>query len=122
VDFTVLARECEQPFDLFGRARDGSGRRRSRVQQPAMAPRQEAVIDEVFLVDRERPIAPLQVPVAIALNAMSQDQVLRTRRGADRIGLHEPEALDGAPQRRRREQRPGDRITAQDRQVECAGS
>ena len=44
---------------------------------------------------------------------MPQGEILRARRGADRIGLHEAEPLEGAGERGRREQAPRDRVAAQ---------
>jgi hypothetical protein len=42
---------------------------------------------------------PLQIAGAVALDAMTQRQVLRARRRADRIGLHVFERLERALQR-----------------------
>ena len=77
------------------------------------AARQEAVVDEGSLPRRQPRIAPLEIAGAIADDAMAQRQVLSARRRADRIGLHEAEPVDRALQRRRLEQRAGDRVAAQ---------
>ena len=44
----------------------------------------------------QRGIAALQIAGAIARDAVAQGQVLRARRRADRIGLHEAEAASTA--------------------------
>ena len=61
----------------------------------------EAVVDEDVLVDVEPRVAPLEVASAVAGNPVTQDQVLRARRRADRIGLDEAELVDRARERRR---------------------
>ena len=58
--------------------------------------RHEAVVDEDVLLDAERGVAPLEIAGAVAVDAMAQRQVLRARRRADRVGLHEAERVDRA--------------------------
>ena len=60
------------------------------------AARHEAVVDEGVFLDAERRVAAFEVAGAVALDAVAQRQVLRARRGADRVGLHEAERVDGA--------------------------
>ena len=74
---------------------------------------EETVVDEEILVHIEIGIAPFQIAGAIALDAVTQGQVLGARRGADRVGLDEAELRDRAAQCRRCEQRPRHGITAQ---------
>ena len=57
---------------------------------------QKSVVDEVILFQREAAVASREVAGAIAGHALTQGEVLRTSRRADRIRLHEPESLDGA--------------------------
>ena len=109
----ALAHELEQR--LRAPLRDDAPRRLpdARVHQRLLLARQEAVVDEVVLLDRELRIAPLEVTGAIVLHAMAQRQVLRTRRRADRVGLHEAELVDRAPEGRGREQAARDGVAAQ---------
>ena len=58
--------------------------------------RHEAVVDEHVLFDLERRIVPLEVAGTVILDAVPQSQVLRTRRGSDRIGLHEAKGVERA--------------------------
>src|SRR5258708_26950631 len=44
----------------------------------------------------------------VVLDAMTQDQVLSARRGADRVGLHEAQPVEGAFQRGGSEEAAGD--------------
>ena len=64
---------------------------RPRVQQAKRIPWQDTVDMKVFLGQRQRRIALLQVARAIAADAMPEDQVLRAGRRADRVELHEAE-------------------------------
>ena len=66
--------------------------------------RHEAVVDEHVLLDAERRVAALEVAGTVALDAVAQRQILRARRRADRVGLHEAQPVDGAFQRRQREE------------------
>ena len=65
----------------------------------------EPVVDEEVFLDPELHVAPLQISRPIPADAMTQRQVLGPGRGADRIGLHEPEPANRFLQRRRREER-----------------
>ena len=85
----------------------------ARMHQRQQAARHEAVVDEAVLLDVQPRIAALEIARAIALDAMAQRQVLRARRRADRVGLHEAEAVDRLLQRGRRKQRAGDGVAAQ---------
>ncbi len=71
-------------------------------------PRDEPVVDEEVLLDAERVIAPLEIAGPVAFDAMSERQILCTRGRADRVGLYEAKALDGAFQSGRRKQGAGD--------------
>jgi hypothetical protein len=57
---------------------------------------------------------------------MTQDQILRTRRSADRVYLYEAESFDGGEQFGRFEKRSTDRIGAQlvetDRHISGSGN
>ena len=78
-----------------------------------MAARQKAVVDKKIFFDAELRVTAFEVAGAITNDAVAQGQVLRARRGSDRVGLHEAEALDRPPERGRLEQRAGDRVAAQ---------
>ena len=67
---------------------------RARMHQRQMLPRQEAVVDEAILLDREPRVAALEVAGAIAGDAVAQGQVLGARRRADRVGLDEAQLFD----------------------------
>ena len=66
----------------------------ARMHQRQVLPRQEAVVDEAVLLDREPGVAALEVAGAIAGDAMAQRQVLGARRRADRVGLDEAQLFD----------------------------
>jgi len=83
------------------------------MHQRQVPARQEAVVDEAVFLDRQPCVAALQIARVIAGDAMAQDQVLRPRRSADRIGLHEAEPVDRAAERGRLEERARDRVAAQ---------
>ena len=70
----------------------------ARVHERMVRARQEPVVDEKILFDVERRIAPVEIARAVTGDAMPQHEVLRTRRRADRIGLHEPKAIERATQ------------------------
>ncbi len=95
------------------RARVHASTRRARVHQAVGVARQEAVVDEEVLIDAELRIAPLEVAGAVVAHAVAQREVLRARRCADGVGLDEAQAVDGAPERRGREEGAGDRVPAQ---------
>ena len=87
--------------------------RRARVHQVMVRARQEAVVDEEVFFDRQLRIAAFEVAGAVAGHAVTQGEVLRARRGADRIGLHEAEFIDRTRERGRLEQRAGHGMAAQ---------
>ena len=68
----------------------------------------EAVGDEEILLDAERRVAAFEIAGTVVLDAVAQRQVLRARRRADRIGLHEAQPVEGAFQRGGREETVGD--------------
>src|SRR2546423_1529208 len=72
---------------------------RARMHQRLQGAGHEAVVDEDILLDIQRGVSAFEIAGAIIPDAMAQDQVLRARRSADRIGLHETEALQCALQR-----------------------
>ena len=98
------------------------GARRARMHQRVHRARHEAVVDEEVLFDGQPGIAPLEVAGAVVAHAVAQRQVLRARRRADRVGLHEAEALDRARQRGRREQAARHRVAAQRVEVDRHGA
>ena len=51
-------------------------------------------------MDVQLGVAALEIPGAITADAVAQDEILRTRGRADRIGLHECEPIEGPLQRR----------------------
>src|SRR6185295_4786000 len=70
--------------------------------------RDEAVVDEEVFLDIERGVSAFQIAGPVILDAMSERQVLRARRRADRVGLYEAERPQRTRQRRRREKAAGD--------------
>jgi hypothetical protein len=87
--------------------------RRARMHQVMVRARQEAVIDEEVLFQRQFRVAAFEVAGAITHDAVAQRQVLRTRGRADRVRLHETEPRDRPRERGRLEQRAGDGVVAQ---------
>ena len=87
--------------------------RLARMHQGQVLARQETVVDQAVLIDRQARVAAFQIAGAVVLDAVAQRQVLRPRRGADRIGLHEAQAADRRRQRGRGEQAAGDGVAAQ---------
>ncbi len=117
VNGAALAHEGEELLRLAGPAAGEAPDDAARVHQRLDPRRDEAVVDEDVLGDVERRIPPLEIAGAVARDAVPQDQVLGSRRGADGIRLHEAEPIDRARQRRRPEQAAGDGEAAQ--VVEC---
>jgi hypothetical protein len=54
--------------------------------------RQESIVDEEVLFDLEPRVTALELACPVVDHPVAQRQVLRARRCADRVGLHEPEA------------------------------
>ncbi len=90
----AVAHELQHRLGALVRRRRQQARAFARVHQRRHAAADETVVDEEVLFDRQRRVEPLEVAGAIALDAMAQREVLRACRRADRIGLHEPEALE----------------------------
>ena len=59
-------------------------------------PRHETIVDEKIFVDAKLRVTPFQIPGTIPLHAVPQDQILRARRRADWIGLHESKVVQRA--------------------------
>ena len=70
------------------------------MHQPVHGARDEAVVDEDVLFDRQRGVVPLEIAGAIALDAQAQREVLRARRRPDWIRLHETEGVECIGERR----------------------
>jgi hypothetical protein len=68
----------------------------------------EAVVHEHAFLDVEALVAALEIASPVRLHPVSERQVLRPRRSANRICLHEPTPLDCTRQRGRREKRSRD--------------
>src|SRR5204862_1700896 len=99
VDLTRMdraARPQEGENVLFAPAAPACGG--ARVHQTVDAARHEAVVDEDVLFDVERVIQALEIPGAVAGDAMAQREGLRARRRANRICLHEAERVEGSRQ------------------------
>jgi hypothetical protein len=75
------------------------------VQKPPGLVRQEAIDEEVVLLEVERLVLAFEVAGAVAGDAVTQDEVLGPGRGTDRVCLDEPETIDRVTQRRRRKER-----------------
>ena len=78
------------------RSEFGSGR--AGVHERLGNSRQEAVVDKKVFFDVQDRIAPLQVARAVAFDPVAQGQVLRSRRGANRVRLHKTEFGDSPAQ------------------------
>ncbi len=85
----MLAHECEH---LLG------ARRLPRMQQGQGLARQEPVVDEEGLFDRQTRVAALQLAGAIALDALREDQILRASGRPHRVGLDKAQARNGPRQ------------------------
>ena len=109
----AFADECQHRRRLLGARRGPDRARRARMHQLVMRARQIAVVDEEVFLQRQLRIKALEIARAIAGDAMAQRQVLRAGRRADRIGLHESQLVDRAPERGRLEQRARDGVAAQ---------
>ena len=73
--------------------------------------RDEAVVDEEVLLDAERGVVTLEIAGTVIDDAMTHGQVLGPRRGPDRIGLDEAEALQRAFEGGWRKEAAGNRKT-----------
>src|SRR5450631_2843451 len=96
-------RACRRPL--------GSGP--ARMHQFVMRPRQKSIVDEEIFFDGELGIAPLEVARGVIDNPVPQRQVLCAGGRPNRVGLHEAEFADGAPEGGRLEQGTSDGITTQ---------
>lgn len=83
------------------------------MHQYLMCARKVAIVYEEILFNIQRWIASLKIACTIVFYAMSQYQILRTRRGANRVSLHEPQFFDGASERGRCKKGSGDGIASQ---------
>jgi hypothetical protein len=119
--WAVRADELEHVGRFPFRRRRPRLRHRARMHQREMPSRQEAVVDEGVFLDLQLRVAALEVAGAVAGDAVAQDQVLRARRRADRVGLDEAELVDRATERRRLEQRSRDGVAAQVVERRCLG-
>ena len=109
----LFAHEFEEALHAFRSAGRPARGALPRVHQALHRAGDEPIVDEEVLVDVERRIAAFQIPRAVALDAVTERQVLRPRRGTDGVGLHEAQPVQGALQRGRREEAPRDREAAQ---------
>ena len=110
-------RHVERPLDVAPVAEvrlEGEGQQPGAVRVgvlPGVQPaRDEAVVDENVFLHVQRAIEPLEIASGVPADAVAQDEVLRPRRRADRIGLDETEAIDRALQRRWREEAARDGV------------
>ena len=85
----------------------------TRVQQGQGLPRQETVVDEEGLFDRQARVALLQLAGAIALDALREDQILGASGCSHRVGLNEAEARNRPRQAGGLEQAAPDRVAAE---------
>ncbi len=74
--------------------------------------RQEPVVDEEGLLDRQARIAALQLAGAILLHALREDQILGASGRPHRVGLDKAQARDGPRQAGGLEQAARDRVVA----------
>ena len=109
----ALTHECQQVLRSLLPCSGPGWRDLPRVHQRRDVSGDEAVVDEDVFLDAERRIQPLEIAGAVVDGAMTQRQVLRARRRADGIRLHESQPAERAFQRDRRKQAAGDREPAQ---------
>ncbi len=70
----------------------------ARMEQSKIPAREKTIVDEEGLFDRQARVAALELAGAIALDAIREDQVLRTCGRSHRVGLNEAQARDGPGQ------------------------
>ena len=101
VGVTMLAHEVQHL--LGARLHPGvpcvpGARRPARMQQRQGLARQETVVDEEGLFDRQARVAALQLAGTIVLNAVREDQILGASGRAHRVGLDKAQARNGPRQ------------------------
>src|SRR5688500_5081237 len=69
------------------------------MHQRLYRPRDVAVVDEKIFFDIECCVATFEIGGVIVFDAVPEDQILRSRRSANRICLHEAHGLESAIQR-----------------------
>ena len=99
VHLTTLADELDQRLRPAPAPPRPARPVRARMHQRVQGSRHEAVVDEDVLLDVEGRVETFEVAGAVTLDAVSQGQILRARGRADRVGLHEPQVIEGALQR-----------------------
>ena len=82
------------------------------MQQGQGLARQETVVDEEGLFDRQARVAALQLAGAIVLDALREDQILGASGRPHRVGLDEAQARDGPRQAGGLEEAARDRVAA----------
>jgi hypothetical protein len=95
---TMLAHEGQHL--LGARLHPGvpGARRVARVQQGQGLARQEPVVDEEGLFDRQTRVAALEIADAIALHTLREDQILGASRRPHRVSLDKAQSRDGPRQ------------------------
>src|SRR5260221_9991689 len=73
-------------------------RRPARMQQRQGPAKQETVVNEKGLFDRQARVAALQFAGAIVLNAVREDQILGASRRPHRVSLDKTQTSKGPPQ------------------------
>ena len=66
------------------------------MHQPLQRPRDIPVVDERVFFNIETCIPALEIAGAIILHPLTKDQILRTRRGTNRVSLDKPHLLERA--------------------------
>src|ERR1700733_1768381 len=84
----------------------------TRMQQGQSLARQETVIDEEALFDRQARVAALQLAGAIVLYAVRENQILGSCGRAHRVGLDKAQARNGSSQAGGLEKAPRDCVAA----------
>ena len=87
-------------------------RRPARMKQGQSLARQETVVDEEALFDRQARVAALQLTGAIVLHAVRENQILGSCGRAHRVGLDKAQARNGSPQAGGLEKAPRDCVAA----------
>src|SRR5580698_4429262 len=102
----ALARKLQQQHGpLFARGRGCAKpfpKIQTRMHQRLHLARHKSVIDEKIFLDPELRVAAVEVAIAIVFHPMTQNQILRPRGSADRVGLYKSHLVQRPLQRGRR--------------------
>ena len=86
---------------------------RARVHQRVHDGRDKPVVDEEVFFHPQLGVTPLQIAGLVSGHPVAQGQILRPRRGADRVGLHKTQFGQRTRQGGGCKQTAGQRVAAQ---------